>query len=337
MIEFRVLGVPAPQGSKTRMPNGALLEAGSQTGRQKVSNEQIVDAYSRTGSVWKAGKELGICGQSVHERLAAIGYKMPGRKWTDDEKDELVRLIANQVTAGEAARRLGRTFAAVTCMLNEIGVTGYKAKQPKKLPRGAGYDKASMARHLKAIEDSGVPATRYCRSHGINIDNFVNAAQTHYPERWQQLCAARSPLPEKECPNCSTSFYPANAKQTYCSRLCGSRARADRTYFGGKRMTAIGMADGICQVCGKHGHRKLTPHHVIGKENDPDNDVMIALCSGCHQLVTLLGARRIVDDQAALQTLLTLGWLRRHGDEDLQGKELYVEVNIDLEPIEDDD
>ena len=34
-IQFRVLGVPAPQGSKTRMPNGALLEAGSQTGRQK--------------------------------------------------------------------------------------------------------------------------------------------------------------------------------------------------------------------------------------------------------------------------------------------------------------
>ena len=181
MIEFRVLGVPAPQGSKTRMPNGALLEAGSQTGRQKVSNEQIVDAYSRTGSVWKAGKELGICGQSVHERLAAIGYKMPGRKWTDDEKDELVRLIANQVTAGEAARRLGRTFAAVTCMLNEIGVTGYKAKQPKKLPRGAGYDKASMARHLKAIEDSGVPATRYCRSHGINIDNFVQTSGGSVP------------------------------------------------------------------------------------------------------------------------------------------------------------
>lgn len=35
MIRFRVLGVPAPQGSKTRMPNGAMLEGGSQTGRDK--------------------------------------------------------------------------------------------------------------------------------------------------------------------------------------------------------------------------------------------------------------------------------------------------------------
>jgi len=36
VITFRVLGVPAPQGSKTRMPNGAMLEAASQTGRDKV-------------------------------------------------------------------------------------------------------------------------------------------------------------------------------------------------------------------------------------------------------------------------------------------------------------
>ena len=35
MISFRVLGTPAPQGSKTRMPNGAMLEAGSQVGRDK--------------------------------------------------------------------------------------------------------------------------------------------------------------------------------------------------------------------------------------------------------------------------------------------------------------
>lgn len=40
MITFRVLGVPAPQGSKTRMPNGAMLEAASQTGRDNQENGQ---------------------------------------------------------------------------------------------------------------------------------------------------------------------------------------------------------------------------------------------------------------------------------------------------------
>jgi crossover junction endodeoxyribonuclease RusA len=35
-IHLAVVGIPAPQGSKTRMPNGALLEAGSATGRARL-------------------------------------------------------------------------------------------------------------------------------------------------------------------------------------------------------------------------------------------------------------------------------------------------------------
>lgn len=38
MIRIEVHGVPAPQGSKTRMPNGAMLEGGSATGRLKQKN-----------------------------------------------------------------------------------------------------------------------------------------------------------------------------------------------------------------------------------------------------------------------------------------------------------
>ncbi len=34
LASFDVVGLPAPQGSKTRMPNGALLEGGSKTGRE---------------------------------------------------------------------------------------------------------------------------------------------------------------------------------------------------------------------------------------------------------------------------------------------------------------
>ena len=36
VLSFTVGGVPAPQGSKTAMPNGALVEAGSAVGRAKV-------------------------------------------------------------------------------------------------------------------------------------------------------------------------------------------------------------------------------------------------------------------------------------------------------------
>ncbi len=36
LAAFEVLGVPAPQGSKTRMPNGAVVEGSSTTGRAKT-------------------------------------------------------------------------------------------------------------------------------------------------------------------------------------------------------------------------------------------------------------------------------------------------------------
>jgi Holliday junction resolvase RusA-like endonuclease len=35
-VSFSVIGLPAPQGSKTRMPNGAMVEAASKTGRDNL-------------------------------------------------------------------------------------------------------------------------------------------------------------------------------------------------------------------------------------------------------------------------------------------------------------
>jgi Holliday junction resolvase RusA-like endonuclease len=34
-VGFEILGLPSPQGSKTRMPNGAMVEGSSKTGRAK--------------------------------------------------------------------------------------------------------------------------------------------------------------------------------------------------------------------------------------------------------------------------------------------------------------
>lgn len=297
------------------------------TSRKRVTNEEIIEAYKATGSVWRAGKVLGLAGQSVHERLVALQYPLASRKWSDDEVAEMLSLLENNVTVGEIASRLGRTFAAVTSRLNEMGVKNYRARRSPAVPRGAGYDKVSIDKHLRSIEASKVMPTRYCRARGLSIETFATAAQRHFPDRWQELFKS-NPMPQKTCPGCDVAFFPANGKQVYCTRLCASRERSNRSYFGGRRMEAIGMREGVCQMCAKVDHRRLTPHHVIGKENDQDNEYMVALCSGCHQLVTLLAARKFACDEMALQTLVTLGVLRRMG-KDAPGKEIYVEVSID--------
>ena len=36
---------------------------------QKATDQQILDAYNKVHNVWKVGELLGMCGQSVHERL----------------------------------------------------------------------------------------------------------------------------------------------------------------------------------------------------------------------------------------------------------------------------
>ena len=41
--------------------------------QRKASNEDLINSYLKTHSVWETAKEFGMCGQSVHERLTKLG------------------------------------------------------------------------------------------------------------------------------------------------------------------------------------------------------------------------------------------------------------------------
>lgn len=51
VVDLRVIGVPAPQGSKTRMPNGAMVEGGSTVGRAKHRAWRTAVAEAAVGQV----------------------------------------------------------------------------------------------------------------------------------------------------------------------------------------------------------------------------------------------------------------------------------------------
>ena len=87
---------------------------------KKATNEDIITAYRETGSVWRAGRRLGMCGQSVWERLTALNYQMSGSRWTADELNEL-RSLAGTCTIGEIARRLGRPYTGVAGLISNLG------------------------------------------------------------------------------------------------------------------------------------------------------------------------------------------------------------------------
>ena len=73
--------------------------------RERVSIEQIVEAYRATGSVWKCAKQLGLCGQSVWER-AKVDRLPNGISQMDYEEDSELALLAEQMPIGRIAEHL---------------------------------------------------------------------------------------------------------------------------------------------------------------------------------------------------------------------------------------
>jgi hypothetical protein len=68
---------------------------------------------------------------------------------------------------------------------------------------------------------------------------------------------------------------------------------------------------------------------MLGKENDPNNEHLIALCQGCHNIVTILGGRRFVATPEAWEVLIQLVVTRKNGhDPDFVG--VFTTVDIDL-------
>lgn len=281
--------------------------------RQKATNEQIVTAYKETGSVWRAAERLGIGGQSVHERLVALKYPLAARRWDDAELDKL-RSLVDHLPISEIAHRLGRPYAGVAGKISELGIGSNAGNRGRRqIPRGQGYDKHSLQKYAREIDSADITVHAYARRHGLGVEILCRSFEVRLPEWWAIYREKHAELPMKRCEYCNESFVPSNVRQQYCTRKCGSDRRADLSYFGGKRRNTIGLAEGICQLCGRSEVVGLSSHHIIGKQNDPENDYLVALCRGCHNIVTLLSARSFVDDPAVWEGLISLCLMRSKG------------------------
>ncbi len=294
--------------------------------RHAVPTEDIVAAYRETGSVWRAAQRVHLCGQSVWERLRAIGHPLRGSKWTEDEVERLKEMVGN-FTLTQISRELGRPYGSVAGRISQMGLAGRSHVRQTKLPRGAGFDKASTLKRMRDLEKFDGSVRQFARSQGFRLDPFIKAIQRHDMDWWNKYVLSHSDLPSKQCAYCEATFYPMTKKQQTCSRKCQSHHRNNQQYFGGKRQLAIGMAEGICQLC-ELPKANLQAHHMLGKENDPDNDSLIALCSGCHHTVGILAARVFVEKSECWESLINLVLLRRWGSnpENIGGVHACVEI-----------
>lgn len=101
---------------------------------QKASDLEIVNLYSEIGNIWLVAEKLGMCGQSVWERLKKLNLINDKNLFSKEEDDEIIRVYSEGFVRGEGAldrlvSKLSRTKQSVCRRARFLGLkTSYKRK-----------------------------------------------------------------------------------------------------------------------------------------------------------------------------------------------------------------
>lgn len=104
--------------------------------KKKRTDEEIRASYEKHGNLWECAKELGLCGQSIWERLRKLGITLnDNSKFTPKEK-ELIKMFyaigfkqdgTNRLE--EFAKKLGRTSSSICTYAKRLGLTNNARKK----------------------------------------------------------------------------------------------------------------------------------------------------------------------------------------------------------------
>lgn len=230
-------------------------------------------------------------------------------EWSAHDAQQLQLMLAERQPLAQIVHELDLPFADVA--RQAVSHQPRPAGRARRIPRGKGYNKQTIKEHVIKLWGYQGTIPQYARANSMQPDVFIAAFQQHFPDSWRDYTAQHG-LPEQHaCQYCESMFYPANGNQFFCTPKCASDQRSDDHYFGGRKRNTIGLAAGVCQCCGQPRAKGLAAHHMLGKENDPDNELLIALCPGCHDLVGTLARRLFVSDPAVWEALISLALIRR--------------------------
>lgn len=156
---------------------------------RKVTDEQILASYGRTHSTRKTGEELGICAQSVHERLVKLGANRHVNVFTDDERQTLQECYKKYRDAGrlqELADRMGRTKQFICRQARRMGLTDVHRKMPYASVWPSKSDE-EISSVLRAIEVSELGIIEFCTQNGIDDLGFCNEARRRFPAEYEAV------------------------------------------------------------------------------------------------------------------------------------------------------
>jgi hypothetical protein len=157
----------------------------------KATNEQIKESYARLHNIWKVGEELGLCGQSIWERLKRMGY-VDEDKWTETQLDLLRQVYSvdsnTPININDLAKYIGKPKTSISRKARELGYTTSRTRK----------------RTLEFCEECSKRQTEWLK---------------HNPH---PKGAYKTGKEIRTCPKCGRFFeeYPAST-QVYCGVDCG--------------------------------------------------------------------------------------------------------------------
>jgi len=92
---------------------------------KKATNEQLIESYQKTNSIWVTAEEFGMCGQSVWERLKKLG-KLNERKFSEKEKEYLKKhylKYRNSERLDDLSKIMNRTKYFLCRKAKDLGLT----------------------------------------------------------------------------------------------------------------------------------------------------------------------------------------------------------------------
>lgn len=162
---------------------------------QKASDQELIDSYKRTKSVWETGKEFGISGQHVHKRLRDLEMELDGRgkQWMPEDDVRLAseyEIYRHYGKVKELADDMGRTVYFLSRKARELGLT---TTHYDRAPRASLKKLSEPA--LKMIweeyKTSTFKMSEFCRRHGYDDETFSNIMKDRFYSEFDNVMESK--------------------------------------------------------------------------------------------------------------------------------------------------
>jgi hypothetical protein len=167
---------------------------------KRVSDDALVESYRRTGNVHKTGREVGLAGGTVHERLVRLGIERSANPFVDAERDRLraeYRIFSESGKLDALAQSMGRSKTTICTEAKKLGLTqraGQRRLWHGKWKYMSESAAAALFDHFKA---SSLGLGRYCKEYALDDLGFSRTMQQFFPDEWDHTIEAKAPRQTK--------------------------------------------------------------------------------------------------------------------------------------------